>query len=448
MSKSREHESYKDRIQELEFEKKELEKVIKAYEALDNLSQKELNETHNLVEAYKKVHELSKKEILGLKKEIYDAEKIHNHLEKEIIKILDEDIGNEEYIINQFNLLHKKSGDDFFVDLFKVLINIEFPPDEAGEYWKKIMYHKKFLSNRIGKEMNFRVAMLDYFINVNKKIKNPKIIEIKLFEKTIKFALVDELTGLYNRKYYDDIIEKELNRAKRHKRILSLCVIDIDDFKHYNDEFGHIEGDKVLETFGIVIQQCLRKEDVICRYGGEEFVAIMPEVDNADALKSIERLRRELYKYKFKDGHPITFSAGVAVFPIDADNKSELFIKADKAMYTAKSNGKDQTCIYGHERRGKKRIPVDWQVTYSILKYHNGKYIQKDFSEGQAKDISLEGICFETDKRLNNGDILKVVFNNETGDTEIDRNAEVVWVTNKESHDGNYKIGLKFVEVD
>ncbi len=439
-------EIYQNRIKELEIEKADLEQIIEAYQALEGLSHKELKETNNLVSAYKKVHELSRKEMIELKKEIQDTKEIHSKIEKEIIDILDEDQGNEQYIIHKFNVLHQKSGDDFFVDLFKVLVNLEFTPEEASKNWKSIMDHKTLMSSRIGKEINFRVAMLDYFINENKKIKNPKIIEIKLYEKTVKFALIDELTGLFNRKYYEDIVEKELKRAKRYKRRLSMCVIDIDNFKTYNDNYGHICGDTILESFGKVVKSVLRSEDIICRYGGEEFVVIMPEITGTDAVNAIERVRREFSKIVFEDNKSVTFSTGIAVYPIDAENKEELFIKADKAMYSAKADGKDKICLYGHERRTKKRIPVDWSVSFSLLKQKNGKYYKTNVSSGKAMDISLEGICFNTDEKLSKGDFLQLIFDANNENPDLNKKAKVIWISEADNEDCAYKVGLKFLD--
>ncbi len=338
-------EGLKKRIKELEIEKDFLEQTINAYDSLTGYSKTELDDAYRTIKAQEKIQDLGRQELLLLKEQIHSFSKSESNIEREIIQILDEDPSNEENILEKFKFIQSKSGDDFFVSLFKVLINLELSMDEARETWKDIIGNKVLFSKQIGRNISFRVAMLDYFINHNKQLKNPKIIEIYLYEATIKSALIDALTGVFNRRYYEEIIESELNRAQRHNLNLSMLLLDIDDFKNFNDNYGHYKGDLILNKTGQLLKKFFRKEDTVCRYGGEEFVVIMPETSGEGAIGVAERFKTELKLMKFEDDISITFSGGIASFPKDAQNKIDLFIKADKAMYQAKKSGKDKIII-------------------------------------------------------------------------------------------------------
>lgn len=166
-------------------------------------------------------------------------------------------------------------------------------------------------------------------------------------------ALRDSLTGLYNRRYLEETIGRELARVGRDGQHLSLLMIDLDHFKTVNDEFGHAAGDRVLRWFGDLVRTKLRPGDIACRYGGEEFVLLMPTASRATALERADQIRvafRQLVgiasDHQYGD---VTLSAGVAVFPEDATEASELRRKADAALYTAKRAGRDRVVGYTNE---------------------------------------------------------------------------------------------------
>jgi diguanylate cyclase (GGDEF)-like protein/PAS domain S-box-containing protein len=166
-------------------------------------------------------------------------------------------------------------------------------------------------------------------------------------------ALRDSLTGLYNRRYLEETVGRELARAGRDGQHLSLLMIDLDHFKTVNDEFGHAAGDRVLRWFGDLVRTKLRPGDIACRYGGEEFVLIMPTASRETALERADEIRlafRQLVgiasDHQYGD---VTLSAGVAVFPDDATAAGELRRKADAALYTAKRAGRDRVVGYTDE---------------------------------------------------------------------------------------------------
>jgi diguanylate cyclase (GGDEF)-like protein len=165
-----------------------------------------------------------------------------------------------------------------------------------------------------------------------------------------QLSVTDELTKLCNRRQLGRALAEEVARARRNCRPLSLIMIDIDHFKRYNDTFGHLRGDAVLESFGAFLLANLRATDIPARYGGEEFVVVLPETDIAEALAKAERLR-EGFTESVDDAHEITLSLGVAAWPGDGDSDLELIEAADRALYAAKDRGRDRVVVYSELSR-------------------------------------------------------------------------------------------------
>jgi diguanylate cyclase (GGDEF)-like protein len=163
------------------------------------------------------------------------------------------------------------------------------------------------------------------------------------FEQAQQLAYRDGLTGIYNRRYFEMQIASEIERASRYDGRLAIIMIDIDNFKRLNDEFGHLLGDEVLRQVSTVFVQQLRKVDVVCRYGGEEFAILVPQTSGGNALEVAEKLRRVVAAYRFP-GVPVkvTISAGVSEFPSNGSTRDELVAAADAALYASKESGRNR----------------------------------------------------------------------------------------------------------
>jgi len=163
-------------------------------------------------------------------------------------------------------------------------------------------------------------------------------------------ALRDGLTGLFNHRYFQEALAKELTRSRRHARAVSLIFMDVDYFKKYNDTHGHQEGDKLLLALAKLMKNRLRATDIVARYGGEEFVAILPETIKINAVKVAEELRDVIAGNSFPGGESqplgrLTVSIGVTGFPDDGDDGATLIQLADKALYRAKQKGRNAVCV-------------------------------------------------------------------------------------------------------
>ncbi|MDP8297106.1 MAG: GGDEF domain-containing protein, partial [Candidatus Orphnella occulta] len=154
-------------------------------------------------------------------------------------------------------------------------------------------------------------------------------------------SILDGLTGVYNHRHFHEILDWQVDHIKRFPQAFSLIIIDIDDFKKYNDTHGHVEGDKVLHNTAQLFVMLTRDSDTVFRYGGEEFTILMPQTPNQQAQIVGQRLIEGVRKKS-----PVTISMGLSTFPDDAQIKKELVARADKALYRAKRLGKDRLCVY------------------------------------------------------------------------------------------------------
>ena len=172
---------------------------------------------------------------------------------------------------------------------------------------------------------------------------------LRLRETLRDQSIRDPLTGLFNRRFMQESLNKELQRAKRKQRSLSLIFLDLDHFKHFNDVFGHDAGDSVLQSMADIFRMHFRTEDIICRYGGEEFAVILPESSIQNAFKRAEALRVATKDLKLVHRgvllDPVTLSIGIAEFPGHGQSAQELLDSADKSLYQSKANGRDRVTL-------------------------------------------------------------------------------------------------------
>lgn len=171
---------------------------------------------------------------------------------------------------------------------------------------------------------------------------------VEIFKKQ---ASTDHLTELHNRSYLDPFLESEIAAADKYNNQVSMVMIDMDHFKEINDTYGHIVGDHVLAIFAQLVLKCIRKTDKIARYGGDEFIAVLPSTDTATAHDIAERIRQEVSSAYIPpiDGvtiSSISCSVGVSSYPALCDSKSTLFKTSDIALYEAKHSGRNCTIVY------------------------------------------------------------------------------------------------------
>jgi len=178
----------------------------------------------------------------------------------------------------------------------------------------------------------------------------PSLINLRLRETLKIQSIRDPLTGLYNRRYMQEALEREARRVERHNKTLGIIMLDVDHFKAFNDTYGHEAGDSVLKELGNFLKQCTRGEDIACRYGGEEFILILSDANLESTGQKAEEIRKDITSLKIKHRSQIlniTASLGVAIYPMHGVTTEETLKSADIALYKAKENGRDQVA-YAH----------------------------------------------------------------------------------------------------
>jgi diguanylate cyclase (GGDEF)-like protein len=172
-------------------------------------------------------------------------------------------------------------------------------------------------------------------------------------ERVRQLAYLDGLTGIFNRRFFEMRITEEIERAKRFESNLAVIMVDIDQFKRLNDEFGHLLGDEVLRQVSSIFSEHLRKIDVVCRYGGEEFAILLPETNSHNAVQVADKLRRFVERWDFPGvPRPVTISAGAATFPEHGSVRDELVKAADAGLYAAKQAGRNCVKLTPANARG------------------------------------------------------------------------------------------------
>ena len=224
-----------------------------------------------------------------------------------------------------------------FCAVRKFECSVLIPTDEIPEGFIVRALSHDYIKKPINKtELNIRIKAL------------LKTFEIK--KELVKSAICDELTGLYNRKYLHHRLDAEISRSKRYGTPVSCMLLDIDYFKIVNDMYGYDWGDILLKKIAQMLNALVRKEDVLTRYGDEEFIVILPETTEQQAMIFAERFRSDVEKMEFipaneEERHPITISGGIASFPTDGDieeNSNTLIRYAEHALYNAKQSGKNK----------------------------------------------------------------------------------------------------------
>jgi diguanylate cyclase (GGDEF)-like protein len=192
-------------------------------------------------------------------------------------------------------------------------------------------------------------------VELTREIEERKKVQAKLEH----IVTLDPLTGLYNRRHFFELTQQELDRSRRYNRPLSVIMLDIDHFKQVNDQFGHLVGDRVIVEVARRIQKALRRVDLACRYGGEEFAVLLPETPVIQGEMVASRLWRLVTEQPTVSGElklKITVSVGVATYQHDgAIEVDTLLDRADRAMYAAKESGRNRVMVFSESMNGKQK---------------------------------------------------------------------------------------------
>ena len=308
-------------------------------------------------------------------------------------KLLDTAIPGDESWLEHARQQRAASGVPVFSEMIRALTHLRLGEKEAEELWPELLLHWREISAGLGRDIGLQVAVFDWFVNIDPRLKEPVLLERAQLEKTERSAMTDWLTGLYNRGAFRSSALRELRRAQRYRQQLSLILLDLDDFKQINDRFGHERGDQVLKEISRLLRRSIRDVDVPARHGGEEFAILLPETGRLGARAVAERIRMAFSRHgALRDNGgvtvDVTVSAGISVYPEDGEELGDLLRQADAALYRAKAAGKNTTISEWEERRLARRIAMGGARTKVALRRGSESLVL----EGAVRDISTTGV--------------------------------------------------------
>ncbi|MGA8307810.1 MAG: GGDEF domain-containing protein [Candidatus Acidiferrales bacterium] len=230
----------------------------------------------------------------------------------------------------------------FLRQYFRTIAQIDLTESQSNEYWQRILTRRRELTESLGRPVSLKTAMVDVLATTN-FFRVPILMEYEEFKKLQVNAATDALTGLYNRRLFDEYSEKELNRAKRYNQQLAFVILDVHKLKEVNDRRGHLQGDQILQLAATTLRKTMRASDFAFRIGGDEFALLLPETDPEQANTLCRRIRaqyeNEIREMKLDVG--VTLDFGIAVHPHDGDSKRTLLGLADKRLYELKNAAPD-----------------------------------------------------------------------------------------------------------
>jgi diguanylate cyclase (GGDEF)-like protein len=353
-----------------------------------------------------------------------------------LLELLEAGPDREEALLADFE---KKRGreDALYAPLLYILTHLNFTEARAARHWKRILVHRDRLGRELQRDPGLRVAILDYFVNVNHELKNPKMIELAIYERTERSAVTDGLTGLYNHAYFLQVLRQEVLRSKRHSLRASLLLLDLDDFKRVNDLRGHVEGDRVLMKSAAIVRDAVREIDVPARYGGEEFAVLLPDTSRLGAFVVAERIRARLER-RFRRGRAmVTVSGGIAVYPEDAGTPADLIVQADAGLYRAKAEGKNRILLAQGERRRHRRIMSTRRVNVAT---------DQGQAPARAKNVSDGGILVSLHREVPMGSAVLLVIQ-APGTAAVGLRGEVIHVERVPGAEAPvFDVGVRFLD--
>lgn len=252
-----------------------------------------------------------------------------------------------DFIVDTLKQLDEGVQGAFLQEFLLRLVSLEVSEKESITHWEGVLARQSQLAEKLGRPVTLRTAAVDYFGELS-IIRNPILMEYKELRKLRHNAATDPLTGLNNRRIFEDYLHREINRASRYGSSFALLSLDLRKFKSVNDTYGHAVGDEILRSVARASLETIRGSDISCRTGGDEFAILIPQTERSSAEVMAERIARKFEEYanSIAPNAPVAIDYGIAIFPEDGHEAVSLFASADKALYASKDRAHSQSA--GH----------------------------------------------------------------------------------------------------
>jgi diguanylate cyclase (GGDEF)-like protein len=251
-----------------------------------------------------------------------------------------------ELLTDTLETMERPARGPFLEKFFKSMAHVEINEATSLDVWDQVLARKRELSDNAGKKIALQAALVDVLASAN-LLRLPILMEYEDLRKLQINATTDPLTSLYNRRFFDDYFEKELNRSIRYSHRLALVVFDLHRFKEVNDRFGHPQGDVMLQMLATTLRKSMRTSDYAFRLGGDEFALLLPQSDPEQA-NALSRRLRTAYAAAIEPlglGFPLVLDYGLAVYPDDGERQEILIRVADERLYQLKNLARAQAPV-------------------------------------------------------------------------------------------------------
>jgi diguanylate cyclase (GGDEF)-like protein len=331
-----------------------------------------------------------------------------------LLEVLREDAHNSRRLLSRLDALSRESGIGAHSAILLILTQLGFEEGEARAHWEKVLRHRESMAQTLGRDVGVRVALLDYFTNVNRHLTQPSIIDLEMYDVTERSCPSDPLTGLLNDRAFHSAVQTELRRARRYAQSVAIVVFDLDDFAAVNERHDRIVGDRLLRETALLLNNKIRDIDLAARPGEDELALVLAETDRNGALVVAERFRLEVeahFRRREVGGETpgLTVSGGVASYPEDATTGDGLLERAAQALYHAKAYGKNRVQTYHPERRRFLRFELEpGRFEVEVL-------APRSFEPGEAGNLSRNGIVFTCPELLEVGEEIEIRLSGQDG---------------------------------
>ncbi len=328
-------------------------------------------------------------------------------LREELLSILSEDAHNAKRLCDRLDSLEKETGVGAYAALLAILTRKNFPEDEAQLHWNMIVERQREMSAALSRDVGVRVAALDYFVNVNRKLVQPSLIDFELLESSSRDAPLDALTGLASERTFRTALSNELRRSRRYDLAAAVVLFDLDDFAELNDQLGPLVADRILREAAMLLSNKVRDIDLVARCRSDEMVLLLPETDRNGALLVADRCRAAIERmfsreFASRAATNLTLSGGVAAYPEDARTPEDLLAGAAQALYHAKAGGKNLVELHEPERR-----------RYLRFELEPGLFEVEVLASGATQtraliNVSREGLLFASPEAIDVGERIEL----------------------------------------
>ena len=329
-----------------------------------------------------------------------------SQLKEQLLQLLAEDTRNTERLLARLDVISKESGIGAHAALILILTQLAFDEADARAYWDGIVAHRHALSLALGRDAGLRVAVLDYFMNVNRRLVSPTLIDVSMEEAPTRID-ADPLTGLAGDRAFRVALQGELRRARRYGHSVGIALFDLDRFGEVNARVGRLVADRLLREAAMLLGNKIRDIDLAARPGEDELAVLLPQTDRNGAFLVADRFRREIethFRKREAGGKPadLTVSGGVAAYPEDGLDAEALVARAAQALYQAKSSGKNAVLVHSPERRRFLRFDLERRrCEIEVL-------APRDAGEGRVRNLSRNGLLFASPEPLEVGEDVEI----------------------------------------